>query len=212
MRGEHKSTSVYLSHSSGSSPHARGTLRPRPARREIVRFIPACAGNTCRHGGIRRHCPVHPRMRGEHEGPLDEMGPVKRFIPACAGNTGGRVSLLVVISVHPRMRGEHPRDPSTTPDSPGSSPHARGTHRPAGASHSRARFIPACAGNTAPRQGSDQDPPVHPRMRGEHDLLNYWHLARDGSSPHARGTRRVHPLGNRGPRFIPACAGNTAET
>ena len=110
--------------------------------------------------------------------------------------------------VHPRVRGEHADFPHRR-NRP-VHPRVRGEHRrrARGAAWD-SRFIPACAGNTAP----DADA-----------------IAHAGSSPRARGTRRltpqrcrcqpVHPR-VRGehcairtelrslPRFIPACAGNT---
>ena len=45
MRGERRSECAHRDFINGSSPHARGTLRRRGARRSPARFIPACAGN-----------------------------------------------------------------------------------------------------------------------------------------------------------------------
>ena len=72
------------------------------------------------------------------------------------------------------------------------------------------RFIPARAGNTHTRRAWRPPAPVHPRSRGEHEppLPGIW--AEDGSSPLARGTRRLHTVEGDIPRFIPARAGNTA--
>ena len=50
---------------------------------------------------------------------------------------------------------------------------------------------------------------VHPRSRGEHDLLRVLPAPRTGSSPLARGTRLVGITDLLGQRFIPARAGNT---
>ena len=84
MRGEHATSALLRRRRFGSSPHARGT-RPRARRVEpVLRFIPACAGNTA----IRR----------------DWSDRVRRFIPACAGNT--RRPWRSRSPVHPRMRGE----------------------------------------------------------------------------------------------------------
>ena len=65
IRGERKSSLLSEPSLLGSSPHARGTRRPRRIPAGGVRFIPACAGNA----------PAH-RSR---------IWP-NRFIPACAGN------------------------------------------------------------------------------------------------------------------------------
>ena len=167
--------------SSGSSPHARGTLR-NPILRPTV----------------------HPRMRGEHpRGPASHTA--NRFIPACAGNTApGRTS------VRPRFI---PACAGNTrliraPLGTGSSPHARGTHHRIPHDHPH-RFIPACAGNTAPRTSCSENP-VHPRMRGEHTGGTVGHQRRRFIPACAGNT--IRPLtSKRWRRFIPACAGNTCR-
>ena len=45
MRGERESHDFFRYHSSGSSPHARGTRRRSRPDGAVCRFIPACAGN-----------------------------------------------------------------------------------------------------------------------------------------------------------------------
>jgi len=70
------------------------------------------------------------------------------------------------------------------------------------------RFIPACAGNIHKQYPLCQDPPVHPRVCGEHFLNSGSANFHIGSSPRVRGTyllllQLFQPL-----RFIPACAGN----
>ena len=106
MRGERKLEFALISVITGSSPHARGTLRFRQPHACRQRFIPACAGNARGlGGGILVHT-VHPRMRGErassqmrdlffagsspHARGTQYQNYVaaaqSRFIPACAGN------------------------------------------------------------------------------------------------------------------------------
>ena len=51
----------------------------------------------------------------------------------------------------------------------------------------------------------------HPRMRGEHALSVSGMTAQQGSSPHARGARRVELGLDLGQGIIPACAGSTAH-
>ena len=58
---------------------------------------------------------------------------------------------------------------------------------------------------------SDRSPAeaVHPRVRGEHWIMEVRDVPMYGSSPRARGTLLecdAHDVAN---RFIPACAGNT---
>jgi len=127
MRGEH----WYLVRAKcwpyGSSPHARGTHAAVSVDDLLLRFIPACAGNTGCSRCTLSCSAVHPRMRGEHAG---TMG---------AGNDMFGSS---------RMRGEHPYSRPFCWPVHGSSPHARGTRpRPHNFTGS-GRFIPACAGNT----------------------------------------------------------------
>ena len=106
-RGEHWTPERSASVRCGSSPLARGTrtsIRSAPPR---LRFIPAGAGNTTRHGKQHLSRPVHPRWRGEHRqspwrsmrlpgssplargtlNPSSAMSAMFRFIPAGAGNT-----------------------------------------------------------------------------------------------------------------------------
>ena len=195
----------------------------------MYRFIPACAGNTAKDQGMSSRYPVHPRVRGEHtpcNGFVDSVCgssprargtrivdgfPLAfvRFIPACAGNT-----LFVQLhgnspSVHPRVRGEHTRRLVQWSNSTGSSPRARGTHRPVNDRRLAGRFIPACAGNTRSRAAFAILFAVHPRVRGEHAVMSTLTTAFFGSSPRARGTRLIETVQFQAFRFIPACAGNT---
>ena len=126
-RGEHMPSKVRNEPSYGSSPLARGTRSCRRPDQEVVRFIPAGAGNTPRSDGQKEWCAVHPRWRGEHNTPTTApaapggssplargtRNAVKprigngRFIPAGAGNTLGLLVQVVDHAVHPRWRGEH---------------------------------------------------------------------------------------------------------
>ena len=216
---------------SGSSPRARGTLLPPGPLVVDLRFIPACAGNTCCRCcrcGVR---PVHPRVRGEHGRAgrnQDEVGGSSprargtqryrtvvdvavRFIPACAGNTDAVIRINNLIMVHPRVRGEHYTAQHRLAGRYGSSPRARGT--PAGSRRPDpcGRFIPACAGNTSTFPLAAIISSVHPRVRGEHCDHVDWRTFLAGSSPRARGTPRPWAGSITHIRFIPACAGNTRE-
>ena len=96
----------------GSSPRGRGTLDLLPDLAQVIRFIPAWAGNTSIPLISRSPEPVHPRVGGEH--PVHRVpqpfacgssprgrGTLAcfrwrhvqlRFIPAWAGNTDSRHS------------------------------------------------------------------------------------------------------------------------
>ena len=91
----------------------------------------------------------------------------------------------------------------------GSSPPTRGTHCAAPGPVPSGRFIPAYAGNTAPRPFLMCLSPVHPRLRGEHGKVKLPEVYYFGSSPPTRGTRRFAATGTGCNRFIPAYAGNT---
>ena len=110
----------------GSSPHARGTLPLVDDTLQVLRFIPACAGNAAVMLLSLSVNSVHPRMRGERMVPtgcvavVDGSSPHARgtllgvfrplagtrFIPACAGNAGVVGLDDPGLPVHPRMRGE----------------------------------------------------------------------------------------------------------
>ena len=94
----------------------------------------------------------------------------------------------------------------------GSSPRVRGTHLALAAPALVAGIIPACAGNTIRRISQACFRRDHPRVCGEHDLLNYVDARRLGSSPRVRGTlvEGVPSVLNIG--IIPACAGNTVDS
>ena len=210
-RGEHDWLAELITEIVGSSPQARGTHTDDWALCDILRFIPAGAGNTERCGARARQPPVHPRRRGEHPDPgrLSDIcngsspqargtpDPIcdrdlsTRFIPAGAGNTSPRRPRCRRITVHPRRRGEHTTTVSDGIGTNGSSPQARGT-----------RHFASCSAVSAP---------VHPRRRGEHTVSGIIHGAGDGSSPQARGTLIQQPQMMPAFRFIPAGAGNTAS-
>ena len=155
----------------GSSPRLRGTLQNLVISGNLYRFIPASAGNTLQI--VLRHpsAPVHPRVCGEHSLPRSGFRAVtgssprlrgtlglfwmkiwnRRFIPASAGNTSGCQYPSDGIPVHPRVCGEHSGSFSQLHDNSGSSPRLRGTLASSSAANVADRFIPASAGNTAPR-------------------------------------------------------------
>ncbi len=228
MRGERDPHDAANKSTSGSSPHARGTLFCTDNPPNLVRIIPACAGNASRRRWATVARADHPRMRGERacrarpapptagssphargtqRGPFSRK-PDDRIIPACAGNASSCRGSAVPHTDHPRMRGERRLRGYVAFVARGSSPHARGTHRPIGNVPQQRRIIPACAGNAATGPAVDVTRPDHPRMRGErHCRVSVGHT-KNGSSPHARGTRSRRLRRWRFPRIIPGCAGN----
>ncbi len=228
MRGERGHGADFGILKAGSSPHARGTRAD--GRRDFadLRIIPACAGNARSPRIAPGHGADHPRMRGErHRADKDAIAkrgssphargtpgatPAPalraRIIPACAGNAALPTRRTGASTDHPRMRGERGSVIASASASVGSSPHARGTPRAQSLHGPRHRIIPACAGNAASMAYCGTLNPDHPRMRGERCAVYDNGSTYCGSSPHARGTRRLDP--SRPPllRIIPACAGN----
>ena len=114
--------------SDGSSPRVRGTAMDVIRSLELIRFIPACAGNRTIQRLILRATAVHPRVCGEQVFFLSERdfvvgsSPrvrgtginadhgrcVSRFIPACAGNRCRYQLNHHTRPVHPRVCGEQP--------------------------------------------------------------------------------------------------------
>ena len=161
--------------------------------------------------GYRYRYGSSPRARGTRSRPRD-LASVRRFIPAGAGNARHRDAANRVAAVHPRGRGERSARADRTEKTTGSSPRARGTPDPSVTEATKARFIPAGAGNALVPPLPPGAPPVHPRGRGER-LFSVALLAlQRGSSPRARGTRYGRPCARSSVRFIPAGAGNASMT
>ncbi len=192
-------------------------------------IIPACAGNTPKHGepSVRRR--DHPRVCGEHplcsiawhpqagssprvRGTLRSMRSWfcrSRIIPACAGNTRRAARATASSRDHPRVCGEHSGVYVGRPNDLGSSPRVRGTRLARAGLQFQRGIIPACAGNTGSFAGSGPWRWDHPRVCGEHLHFPDGALGFRGSSPRVRGTHTGLAAFVIGVGIIPACAGNT---
>ena len=193
----------------GSSPLARGLRSPLSSWGTIRGIIPARAGFTRR----RRRTPAthsdHPRSRGVYiyldATAADEAGssplarglrivglvgrPHGRIIPARAGFTFCRLRRRAAVTDHPRSRGVYSR---------------RVLH------HVRdSGIIPARAGFTGVSRYSKTPWSDHPRSRGVYPGTRREAGVRPGSSPLARGLRRIEVSSRRGSGIIPARAGFT---
>ena len=163
----------------GSSPLARGLPVSVPSSGDGARIIPARAGFTSRHHRSGASPPDHPRSRGVYEAgqarsrrPLGSS-PLARglrracrhsrrgggIIPARAGFTGALPQARGRIRDHPRSRGVYVAAGSMIASALGSSPLARGLHRPGGrgrparGSSPLARGLPALAGQPSAARG-----------------------------------------------------------
>ena len=67
LRGELPAPIAAVAVMDGSSPLTRGTRSVRVGAVQVIRFIPAYAGNSLKESGTQLLEPVHPRLRGELE-------------------------------------------------------------------------------------------------------------------------------------------------
>ena len=198
---------------SGSSPHGRGTLRRHLCLDELPGLIPRMGGEHTQVCAVSGHFPgSSPHGRGTHGAHARRMVR-RRLIPAWAGNTLWWWFWWSCVQAHPRMGGEHIQASTAAPVTVGSSPHGRGTPSPPHTStsppgsspHGRGTrllrlrgqvgdgLIPAWAGNTCPMASPTTRPWAHPRMGGEHWVVETGSRQSLGSSPHGRGTCHEPP-------------------
>ena len=196
---------------------------------DILRIIPALAGNTRSWYAQLLDPGDHPRSRGEygawaryHTG-TDGSSPLSRgiqprallrqrpgrIIPALAGNTMSLPMPLPWVPDHPRSRGEYNLIVLSPQIAQGSSPLSRGILRERCCRVQLSRIIPALAGNTLSHSPTRMRTRDHPRSRGE-----YYHHGADGgqlfgSSPLSRGIPPTARWWATRPGIIPALAGNT---
>lgn len=109
----------------------------------------------------------------------------------------------------PRLRGEYSISCISYGTCSGSSPLARGILVIFQRRRMLIRIIPACAGNTIACLYSRSPSRDHPRLRGEYQSPQHIRCVEIGSSPPARGIRKLNCSCNSCYRIIPACAGNT---
>ena len=227
-RGEHRTRLFRSSQSRGSSPLARGAPSHFGFLRLLAGLIPARAGSTWTMQNTANFQRAHPRSRGEHVfscpsvATREGSSPLARgalsasnngalslgLIPARAGSTRTWKPCWWKPRAHPRSRGEHAYDVIDAQLAGGSSPLARGTLDQARRHVIHARLIPARAGNTRLFSRPLTGKSAHPRSRGEHGMITFglWFVA--GSSPLARGTRKMSISSRLRIRLIPARAGN----
>ena len=209
----------------------RGTFALGARGVDLDGIIPACAGNTPKHGepSVRRR--DHPRVCGEHghvlsvadrysgSSPRVRGTPARHLpvcvwvgiIPACAGNTPCAASRGTRRRDHPRVCGEHCGRCAPGSAARGSSPRVRGTPEALQVVAHGGGIIPACAGNTFTSRMARSASGDHPRVCGEHLHRLLDSLFGKGSSPRVRGTLRAEDHGQREGGIIPACAGNTLK-
>ena len=227
--GEHEAFGTSASKAQGSSPRMRGTLVARIPEEIRGWIIPAYAGNTSLPKVFAMLTRDHPRVCGEHPimiavqvlspGSSPRMRGTLGFaivlpsifgiIPAYAGNTCLRCCKTRKTRDHPRVCGEHSPCAVACASCLGSSPRMRGTLIKRVPSVLNIGIIPAYAGNTRLSVGVHGVLGDHPRVCGEHAIINGTLILSKGSSPRMRGTPENVSRGNLVQGIIPAYAGNT---
>ena len=208
--------------------------RARGRSRDNMRvhgIIPAFAGSTQTMSTPRHRSRDHPRVRGEHSTQVQEAAleqgssPRSRgaqphivgipdlvvIITAFAGSTLRTTTSRAVSRNHPRVRGEHLAAALLAYELWGSSPRSRGALFALVFQVVAVGIIPAFAGSTFTSRATIREMRDHPRVRGEHTVMDDNSLLVQGSSPRSRGApnRRVPRPTTRG--IIPAFAGSTGH-
>ena len=210
--------------SAGSSPRVRGKLYGKQDALQIVRIIPARAGQT-RTTAAPPHpeadhpracganffylgvelgqCGSSPRVRGKHgsQGPYLQAS---RIIPARAGQTWKPTSAASTRPDHPRACGANVSDMKNSFTKDGSSPRVRGKRTAKTTQHSTERIIPARAGQTYPTPCKKQTHTDHPRACGANSTMAVLPSSAAGSSPRVRGKQSdfMRKLLSAGPSII----------
>ena len=147
-------------------------------------------------------------MRGTHPREGEGLGQ-RGIIPAYAGNTCQPRNGQRRNGDHPRVCGEHNPSASSRHFLAGSSPRMRGTPFFGFLQLAGEGIIPAYAGNTHDGTTIQLHCRDHPRVCGEHCLIDSSRIGLSGSSPRMRGTPAADSASGALRGIIPAYAGNT---
>ena len=167
LRGELSGAVVEALIVGGSSPLTRGTPGSNVRPKDVLRFIPAYAGNSQDTHLVRDLPSVHPRLRGELTIRISMVICTSGSSPLTRGTLNDSPYKALTRTVHPRLRGELLNGAPLSQDQGGSSPLTRGTQKTAAEGCRNKRFIPAYAGNSEGRISRARPFAVHPRLRGE---------------------------------------------
>ena len=195
---------------SGSSPLARGLRQDADAVADRPGIIPARAGFTLLVPDGLPQDGDHPRSRGVYYGMIEAENTDSGIIPARAGFTARRSRPPCRPRDHPRSRGVYRAPLSPRLRMHGSSPLARGLPDFAVGDRPAVGIIPARAGFTWRPITPPGYPGDHPRSRGVYATHPGHPRPGMGSSPLARGLRRIAALVVVMVGIIPARAGFTA--
>ncbi len=174
VRGDRTQRPGWAIHSDGSPPRAWGQ-GPAPAPRTARSPV---------HPHVRGDRPIHasglPKSRGSPPrawGQVIEnaIGMVRtRFTPTCVG-TGDKASRVCARqAVHPHVRGDRSIAGKIGSTTPGSPPRAWGQEGCVDGLDERRRFTPTCVGTGRRTRSSTTTESVHPHVRGDRVLAQYW--------------------------------------
>ena len=189
-RGVYGAAPLEDSSACGSSPLARG-LRRRTLRRLVrLRIIPARAGFTLRSWTRPARPPDHPRSRGVYPTSTTRSSPKGGSSPLARGLLSSASGRVRQMGSSPLARGLL-SSASGRVRQMGSSPLARGLQHPRPLGRVQHGIIPARAGFTIGAPSVVVVCPDHPRSRGVYSSDRDDQGSARGSSPLARGLRRV---------------------
>ena len=193
----------------GLSPRVRGNLLPPLVQPDILRSIPACAGEpSCGSAGRSRWW-VYPRVCGEP--PRRRCSPITAWVypRVCGGTLPRNRGLTPLPGLSPRVRG-NPAEGTSIFKGARSIPACAGEPCMRKLSHGRYRVYPRVCGGTAARSSRRQARRVYPRVCGGTARPAWMTSGHTGLSPRVRG----NPRDGNGTEFcrgsIPACAGEPA--
>ena len=179
--------SVRSSSPTGSSPRMRGKHRGERACADMLRIIPAHAGQTGGGAGsLNGRYGSSPRMRGKRTRPPSRwLAP--RIIPAHAGQTRLFDGVPTSVPDHPRACGANNGYVSGYGPLDGSSPRMRGKLSHFKLLDVKLRIIPAHAGQTMSTRSLMTKHVDHPRACGANTYSPKIPQLSCGSSPRMRG-------------------------
>ena len=211
----------------GLSPRVRGNPEHVELVCELLRSIPACAGEPSTDRSHEEECRVYPRVCGGTQWTTQSQVATKglsprvrgnrvvnmhhvggtRSIPACAGEPAKRCPQFSVRRVYPRVCGGTQATGAIARADWGLSPRVRGNRTLLCRQHLPARSIPACAGEPRIPMFRNIMHRVYPRVCGGTAPGPQPVDDKEGLSPRVRGNRDHDSHGHRPMRSIPACAG-----
>ena len=194
---------------------------------ELLRSIPACAGEPSSSNTGRCALRVYPRVCGGTYGrwyyqvnkwglsprvrgnpyQLNQRLSGRRSIPACAGEPHASLLVSTTLSVYPRVCGGTTVRLSRKLHPTGLSPRVRGNRETYRGQMVHWGSIPACAGEPPKSMEIEIGLGVYPRVCGGTGELGFSSHPYWGLSPRVRGNRYRVNLVRFQRRSIPACAG-----